>query len=954
MAESVTRNSFIANVNLLVRNLELLTEVNVKFSREDVIALVKLSTLELNYLIEDLQKGSASSLVILSENINSIIDILSKYDEFKNFAELFEEVKDLTEYMQIIVDNADLLVEIGDSLPKILEIYNRLDVLLALDTVRYTYLPTTTLSRNIGDMTNIPNTTLGDVTLVEDRSIFSDANGTLAVYAGIVNTTTSKLRTITTSFLGSDEPTLLGNVDTYQLLPLTVTYAIGTFGRTPHVDDYARVLKDETHDNHTVEYYITNIVTATGVISWGNPVVIDTSNYQAQSTVANSGQILTGGATQGTFGSPIDPSTLEKVSNKTSTIDDASTDLQYPTAKAVYTLAEEIKETKVEVTAGVDKVYGTDDEGKQTTYDLANLDNKDVVKDVKVNNVSVVVDNEANIDLTGKVDKVKSVKRVYGTDDTGEQTTYPTTAFGSIDDIVGNDGESIVANKVAKVYDSKAIQLIGYSLDREVGKITNVPRNALSEVTPLSVNRTIITDASGSLGVYTGFINEETISIQTRGLSPVNTKPKLLGNVDTRADLPYSLLAAEALFGKAVNVDDYCRIKSDANHAGLTTEIYVLSIVSNTITWGNEIFIDNTEYQTASKPTDAGKILTGGTVPSTWGEAIDPATLVKTTTEADMVYGTDDEGEPTTYPKTSFGAVDDVVVNGASVVTDKVATIKVPVNASEIPYDNTNITTDPLLSEDTQGALDELVAIANSHKTSLLTLIAKVDGTNALYLVGSTLTRVLGGTTEVAKALFAQGTLFKLNKAILTDNQGTLAVYTSDKDTNTMIFTTRTITPIGGDEPTLLGNVATRANLPLTTTAAQTLFGRSVEVDDYCRIIADENNTGHTVEIYITNITGSNITWGNEIILNTANYQAQTTASDSGKVLVGGATGGTFGVPLGFDAIPTTSSGNLVKSGGIESALVSLRNTFLTQTQYDALSTAVKNNGVNYFIYEEV
>ena len=68
-------------------------------------------------------------------------------------------------------------------------------------------------------------------------------------------------------------------------------------------------------------------------------------------------------------------------------------------------------------------------------------------------------------------------------------------------------------------------------------------------------------------------------------------------------------------------------------------------------------------------------------------------------------------------------------------------------------------------------------------------------------------------------------------------------------------------------------------------------------------------------------------------------------------MLVGGPTGGTFGTSLGFDVIPTANSDNLVKSGGIESALVSLRNTFLTQTQYDALSTADKNNGTTYFIY---
>ena len=69
MAENIERNSFIANVNLLVRQLGLLEDVNGKFSDEDVAALAKLSTFDLDVLISDLSKGSYSGSRKLDINL---------------------------------------------------------------------------------------------------------------------------------------------------------------------------------------------------------------------------------------------------------------------------------------------------------------------------------------------------------------------------------------------------------------------------------------------------------------------------------------------------------------------------------------------------------------------------------------------------------------------------------------------------------------------------------------------------------------------------------------------------------------------------------------------------------------------------------------------------------------------------------------------------------------------
>ena len=55
--------------------------------------------------------------------------------------------------------------------------------------------------------------------------------------------------------------------------------------------------------------------------------------------------------------------------------------------------------------------------------------------------------------------------------------------------------------------------------------------------------------------------------------------------------------------------------------------------------------------------------------------AIDLSNYVEKLTDPDIVYGTDETGEQTSYPLDYFGAIDVVLVDGTSVVTDKVAEI---------------------------------------------------------------------------------------------------------------------------------------------------------------------------------------------------------------------------------------------------------------------------------------
>ena len=116
-------------------------------------------------------------------------------------------------------------------------------------------------------------------------------------------------------------------------------------------------------------------------------------------------------------------------------------------------LSEEILHNIHDVENKLDKVddpnivYGTDEEGNQTTYDKNSFGKVD---DVLVDEVSVVENKIAHINLTGKVDKTDEASKIYGTDENGDQTTYDKEDFGKVDDVQLN-GTSIVENKIANI-----------------------------------------------------------------------------------------------------------------------------------------------------------------------------------------------------------------------------------------------------------------------------------------------------------------------------------------------------------------------------------------------------------------------------------------------------------------------------------------------------------------------
>lgn len=116
-------------------------------------------------------------------------------------------------------------------------------------------------------------------------------------------------------------------------------------------------------------------------------------------------------------------------------------------------------DTKVSKTNDPIRVYATDTLGNQTTIPYSNTINagymvqRDSNAQVIVPEVPVAGENAASKKYVDdqdalKVDKVSGSKRVYGTDSSGNQTTYDYDSFGKVDDVkVGTT--SVVVNKIA-------------------------------------------------------------------------------------------------------------------------------------------------------------------------------------------------------------------------------------------------------------------------------------------------------------------------------------------------------------------------------------------------------------------------------------------------------------------------------------------------------------------------
>ena len=110
--------------------------------------------------------------------------------------------------------------------------------------------------------------------------------------------------------------------------------------------------------------------------------------------------------------------------------------------------------------------------------------------------------------------------------------------------------------------------------------------------------------------------------------------------------------------------------------------------------------------------------------------AIDLSNYVEKQTDPDIVYGTDETGEQTIYPLNHFGTIDDVLVDGTTVVTDKVAEIdlETPLALKQDSLTNDQlevVNANPFTTEEQ----DKLGTIAEDAEVNTINSISK-NGTN--------------------------------------------------------------------------------------------------------------------------------------------------------------------------------------------------------------------------------
>lgn len=190
------------------------------------------------------------------------------------------------------------------------------------------------------------------------------------------------------------------------------------------------------------------------------------------------------------------------------------------------------------------------------------------------------------------------------------------------------------------------------------------------------------------------------------------------------------------------------------------------------------------------------------------------------------------------------------------------------------------------------------------------------SGLDKVLLHNEQLSRSIWAVKSLPKSYFDPGQAFAIDKTLICDAYGTQALYIGDVDADTINTRTISVSPQRLVNPARLGNADTHADLPTTVTAGQAKWNRTAVVDDYAHVLADETMTGSpAVDWYVIDITDDNITWGNPVIINTSQYQAQSTSVDSNKLLVGGVATGTFGTSRNIDTSIIGGSTGIPTSG---------------------------------------
>ena len=360
-------------------------------------------------------------------------------------------------------------------------------------------------------------------------------------------------------------------------------------------------------------------------------------------------------------------------------------------------------DTKVTLTNEPLQIYGTDENGNQTTFDFDLLG---LVDDVLVKNNkddeyhTVIEDQKAYIDLSGKIDHFDTMPLASSANE-GQVIQY--TGEDTEDYISGCFYESKEEHLESSITITPSVVEIESSIDKDTFESFVQPTGDMTLIFEYIEAPVESGDVSGSV-VLESFWTLDGVEVELEDYGITTTGPVIDGDKLT-VEYEYGYL-------------EYHWVKKD------TTDI---------------------------------------------SEKVDK------THEAFQIYGTDANGEQTTYSKEAFGKVDDVQLNGTSVVdrTTKIANLEP--GASDIAYTNEQYPAMQTL----QDAMDKLLYI-----------------TPSVSLSG-------GGTYEIGSTRATTSLSWTWNKAIKTQslNQGigslepTVRSYTY----NTPITSNTTFTITGSD-----------------------------------------------------------------------------------------------------------------------------------------------------------
>lgn len=190
---------------------------------------------------------------------------------------------------------------------------------------------------------------------------------------------------------------------------------------------------------------------------------------------------------------------------------------------------------------------------------------------------------------------------------------------------------------------------------------------------------------------------------------------------------------------------------------------------------------------------------------------------VDETSSANQVYGTDQNGDPTTYNTTDFGAVDDVQVNNVSVVTSKIANIDL---TNYVTLSTTQAITG------TKTFKSEILSWNNitfesAQANPIIRGMSGASHRNMITRTNSASAIDVGNTSDTIN--------FKGSGTRPTYNNNDLALYSDVPSLTGYIQNTAT----GTDSLTVLGTAASSTNSVNIGTGAGASGNKAVSVGDY-------------------------------------------------------------------------------------------------------------------------